>query len=113
MARILSVSYDSSLLATRQVILEAVGHEVVSACGFKEALEECERSGKFDLFILGHSIPRNHKQDLIVAFRSRCPAPVIALTRGDQVTVEGADFQIEPEPEELLSAVAQALPPEG
>ena len=79
MARIILVGYDSSLVASRQLILETVGYEVVSACGFKDAIDQCERGGKFDLFVLGHSIPRSHKQDLIVAFRSRCPAPVIAL----------------------------------
>lgn len=62
MARILSVSYDVSLLGTRQMILQNQGHEVVSALGFTEALKQCQSSKKFDLFILGHSIPHSDKR---------------------------------------------------
>lgn len=58
--RILSVSYDASLLATRRMLLEQKGYEVTSALGFSEAIECCKRSG-FDLFILGHSIIKKVK----------------------------------------------------
>jgi len=56
MARILSVSYDQSLLYTRQLILEQHGHSVVSAFGFTQALKCCHEAKDFSIFILGHSI---------------------------------------------------------
>lgn len=49
--RILSVSYDVSLLATRQLMLELKGYQVTSALGFTDALQHCKNGG-FDLFIL-------------------------------------------------------------
>ena len=104
MARILSVSYDKSLLSTREMVLRSRGHAVVSAFGFTEALKHCENSGKFDLFILGHSIPQFDKEALISAFRAKCNAPVVALTKvGERIA--SADFSLEPDPEELLRLV--------
>jgi len=78
--RILSVSYDASLLATRQMMLELRGYTVISALGFTEALEKCKASD-YDLFILGHSILKRDKQELIRAFRESCSAPILALER--------------------------------
>jgi DNA-binding response OmpR family regulator len=49
--RILSVSYDMSLLATRKMLLEQNGYDVDNALGFSKALTSC-RVGGFDLFIL-------------------------------------------------------------
>src|SRR5689334_5938113 len=98
MARILSVSYDPSLLKTRQLILEQQGHQVVSALGFTEAMRQCQSSDGFNLFILGHSIPHADKEALIAAFRVRCPAPVVALSNASEHHVTSADFEVEPEP---------------
>ena len=105
MARILSVSYDELLLSTRELILHNRGHKVVSALGFTKALKHCQSRNKFDLFILGHSIPHSHKEFLIAAFRNCSSAPVIALTKYGERPVHGADFQIEPNPEEFLKLV--------
>src|SRR5690348_11946100 len=71
--RILSVSYDPSLLATRGMLLEQRGYSVTSALGFSRAIEHCRASG-FDLFILGHSIPEMDKLELMKTFRGNCPA---------------------------------------
>ena len=58
MATILSISYDGSLLLTRQLLLQQMGHEVFSAEGFSKAYSLCETHGRrFDLIALGHSIP--------------------------------------------------------
>jgi DNA-binding response OmpR family regulator len=72
LARILSVSYDATLLHTRELLLVSEGHDVVSALGFHRGAEAC-RSGSFDLFILGHSIPQEDKLDLIGYFRQSNP----------------------------------------
>jgi CheY-like chemotaxis protein len=53
---ILSVSYNQAVLATRKMLLEHRGYNVTSALGFTDAVEQCQDS-RFDLFILGHSIP--------------------------------------------------------
>src|SRR5690348_9287655 len=110
MARILSVSYDQSLLYTRKLILEQHGHSVASALGFTQALKCCQEAKDFSIFILGHSIPREDKEALISSFRAHCPGTVIALTRSNEGPVAGADFEIEPTPEAILETVEQILP---
>lgn len=107
MARILSVSYDSSLLRTRELILRDLGHEVISALGFVEAMKKCQNDGPFDLFILGHSILHADKEALVSAFRTECPAPIIALHKASEPPVSGADFEIEPDPHALVKLVRQ------
>jgi CheY-like chemotaxis protein len=107
MARILLVSYDESLLKTRELILRNRGHKIVPALGYPQALKHCESGEKFDLFILGHSIPHSDKESLIGAFRARCPGPVVALIRYGEQPVQGAHFHIEPKPDELLELVGK------
>ena len=108
MAQILSVSYDELLLETRATLLRHEGYDVVSARGFEESLECCKQGG-FDLFVLGHSIPQEDKLRLVQTFRRHCRAPVISLLRNCDAPVAGADFHIEPDPRELLQAVANTL----
>lgn len=106
--RILSVSYDVSLLATRQLMLELKGYQVTSALGFTDALEHCKNSG-FDLFILGHSIPVKDKHALIKNFKENYPAPILSLERTDEERVL-CDFHVSPDkPEELLQKVAKII----
>ncbi len=109
MARILSVSYDVSLLGTRRLILQDQGHAVISALGFTEALEECRRAAGFDLFILGHSIPHSDKEALISAFRAHSAAPIVALRRQSEKPVLGANFEIEPDPEAVVNLVTRLV----
>ncbi len=64
--RILSISYDPSLLLTRQLLLQQMSHEVRSAEGFAKAWEiRREQAGRFDLIILGHSVPHSDKEPII------------------------------------------------
>jgi hypothetical protein len=107
-ARILSVSYDELLLRTRDALLKREGYEVVSSLGFSDSLEHCKRDN-FDLFILGHSIQHSDKQKLVETFRRECPAPIISLRRVDEPPVRGADYHVEPDPSQLLKAVAAVL----
>ncbi|HLK34295.1 MAG TPA: hypothetical protein VKT29_14470 [Terriglobales bacterium] len=109
MIRILSVSYDVSLLNSRQLLLESKGYEVVSVAKFDEALRQCERDARFDVFILGHSIPRGQKDTLVMAFRAHSSAPVIGLTRRGEDPTPLADVQTDPDPAQLLSAIANIL----
>jgi DNA-binding response OmpR family regulator len=102
--RILSVSYDPVLLATRQMLLEQKGYSVTSALGFTQSVEHCRNKG-FDLFILGHSIPEKDKLHLIETFRGSCAAPILSLERIGEPQVQ-CDFHASPDdPAEFLQVV--------
>jgi DNA-binding NtrC family response regulator len=106
--RILSVSYDVSLLATRRMLLEQRGYTVTSSLGFSTAIEHCQQSD-FDLFILGHSIPETDKVHLIRIFRENCSAPILSLERYGEGYV-ACDFHASPDdPEKFLKVVEDIL----
>ena len=106
--RILSVSYDGVLLATRQMLLAKNGYEVISILGFTEAVEQCQKSD-FDLFILGNSIPDKDKLHLIKTFRENCAAPILSLERINEKHVP-CDFYASPDdPERFLKVVDEIL----
>ena len=108
-ARILSISYNEVLLQTRHLLLEMQGYEVVSALDLNSALNHC-KSGGFDIFVLGHSIPHAEKEQMVNAFRDSCPNPIISLRRNaGQQPLAGADYDIEPDPEPLLKLIAQIV----
>ena len=103
--KILSISYDSTLLETRQLLLQSRGYEVTSSFGYTDSLEHCQRV-HWDLIIIGHSIPNQDKRVLVTQFRQSCDAPVLALHRFGEPELEGADHTITPEhPEQLLKMV--------
>lgn len=106
--RILSVSYDQALLATRKMLLEHRGYDVTSALGFSDAVEQCQNSD-FDLFILGHSIPEKDKLNLIKTFRSNCAAPIVSLERMGEKQVL-CDFHASPDdPAKFIQVVDDIL----
>lgn len=106
--RILSVSYDVSLLATRQWLLEQRGYSVTSSLGFTRAVEQCRQSD-FDLFILGHSIPDADKLSLITTFRENCSAPILSLERHGEDYVQ-CDFHASPDdPAKFVEVVDNIL----
>src|SRR5438309_2504715 len=106
--RILSVSYDVSLLATRKMLLEQKGYAVTNALGFSQAIKEC-RNGGFDLFVLGHSIPQTDKLELIDSFRANCPAPILSLERHGEDFVP-CDYHASPDnPEKFVQVVESIL----
>ncbi len=109
MARILSISYDETLLRTRHLLLGSVGHKVTSALGFHDAMQGYANPA--DLLIMGHSIPKNDKVDIIECFREKNPkALVIALTRAGEARLKEVDTYLNPgDPEELLRAIQFAL----
>ena len=108
--RILSISYDRSLLSTRQLILEQAGYEVTSALGFTDALEWCKK-GAFDLVLIGHSIPREDKQTLVKVARMVSQAPVLSILRPTSVPLAEVDYSVKSAdgPEALIAAVENAL----
>ena len=112
MARILSISYDEMLLRTRDLLLTDAGHVVTSAFGYHEGVEKSVVD-KFDMVIVGHSIPQKDKLDFIAKFRESNPeAAVIALTRAGEPRVHEVDYYVNPgDPEELLRSIAWIINP--
>jgi hypothetical protein len=90
------------------MLLEASGYEVVASLGYETSLNNCRRGG-FDVFILGHSIPKTDKRELINTFRKECPAPIVSLLRPNEAPLAGADYNIEPDPLKLLELVDELL----
>ena len=109
MARILSISYDESLLETRRMMLEREGYEVHSAFGFAKAIDMC-RSDEFDLIIMGHSIPHEDKLQILSKLRKVCKAPVLALMRQGEQPLETAQYVLDHwEPRHFLALVGRAI----
>jgi DNA-binding response OmpR family regulator len=108
--KILSVSYDESLLVTRQLILQQDGYQVTSALGFIEALRRCKEGG-FDLAIVGHSIPRSDKRVLLEEIHKSCRAPVLSLYKSSEGSLPGADYAMDAMdgPQALLEMVHKVL----
>jgi DNA-binding response OmpR family regulator len=109
--RILSISYDRSLLWTRQLLLEQLGYQVFSAEGFAQAWEAAEnRNNCFDLIILGHSIPPNDKKAIVAHMRDSCDCPILALLRPYESPVSEAAMSIDAgDPGGFLIAVRKML----
>jgi DNA-binding response OmpR family regulator len=100
------------LLATREMLLEEMGHKVVSADGFVEAMRHCDEINgeSYDLVVLGHSIPPSDKQAMMEKVKTSCDAPVLALLRPHEGPVAGAARSIVSfEPNIFLEAVRQVL----
>lgn len=107
MSRILSISYDQALLLTRELMLSREGFEVKSAVGFSAAVHACENE-KFDLVIMGHSIPSADQAFIIEKLKVLSKAPVLALRRPHDGPLESADYNLDPDdPARFLSYVKE------
>lgn len=109
--RILSISYDASLLTTRQWILERAGYDVSSALGFAEALEACKNHHSFDLVLMGHSMPQKDKMALFDALQPTCKAPLLSILRPGDTPIRQANYAVGADdgPDALLEAIETAL----
>ena len=84
------------------MLLESQGYEVAAPVGLAEARERCT-DGPFDVFILGRPVPEEDKPKLVKAFRRVSKAPIISVSASsDEQIADGADFHIQPDPEQLL-----------
>ena len=109
MPRILSISYDKALLQTRELILSREGFEVESAVGFSAARHACEK-GKFDLVIMGHSIPPEDKAAIIEQLRAGCDTPVLALHRPNESPLKTAEYNLDSwDPQRFLSYIKEIM----
>ena len=90
-ARILSVSYDQSLAATRELLFASVGLQVSSVLNIDQAIQLCATE-QFDLIVIGHSLPLAHRQLLLKELGHRCNAPILALHRLGEPPLTGATY---------------------
>jgi|ERR1700719_3777116 DNA-binding response OmpR family regulator len=113
-ARILSITYDRSLAATREMLFSSVGFQVFSASTLDQAINLCRRK-KFELIVIGHSIPLESRRLLVRELRRRCATPLLALHRPGETPVAGVDhvFDSTQSPARLLADVVGILRPES
>lgn len=110
--RILSVSYDSTLARTREMIFSAAGFQVATYMDGEDAVQAC-RQHSFDLIVIGHSIPLNERRNLLAEVRGLCQTPILALLRHGEPPLPGADFVFDASqsPVQLLETVMNILSP--
>jgi DNA-binding response OmpR family regulator len=111
MGRILNISYDASLLMTREELLKREGFEVVSVLGFEGALKAA-KTCQYDVVILGHSIPREEKRKIATEIKV-CDEHIrlLSLRRHDTAPLPEADFSLDASegPAVLVATVTEIL----
>ncbi len=75
--QILCISWEPELAKQREEIFGESGCHVTSVVGL-EAAEKAVMDD-FDLLVLGHSVPREHKRRLMRMFRAHSEAPILSL----------------------------------
>lgn len=104
--RVVCVSWDSSLAASREMLLDRDGYLVVSALGMTEALNKCREYTTADLLVLGHSVPQEEKRKIIAAFREHGKAPVLSLLNVNQRQLPEVEYAVEAlDPQRFLDTV--------
>jgi len=113
-ATILSVAYDPSLAATREMLFTSVGFQVSSASTIDQALQLCANRD-FDLVVIGHSMPLQQKRFLVKELRLRCDTPLLVLQRPGELLVQDVDYVFDSteSPALLLEAVVNIVTPQA
>lgn len=111
-AKILSVANDMSLASTREMLLSSVGFQVSSALTVGQAIQLCAAE-EFALVVIGHSIPRDHRQWLLKELRSNCTTPILAIRRPMEAPLIEADYTFDSaeSPALLVEMVIDILKP--
>ncbi|HSK46195.1 MAG TPA: hypothetical protein VLA83_20160 [Candidatus Binatia bacterium] len=112
-ASILSVTYDPSLAATREMLFTSAGFHVSSTSSINQALELCADKD-FDLVVIGHSMPMEQTRFLVKELRLRCDTPLLVLQRPGESLVTDVDyiFDSTESPALLLESVMNILSPD-
>jgi CheY-like chemotaxis protein len=106
---VLSVGFDSQLLATRNLVLQSAGYTVVRAFSLKAAAD-CFRTLDFDLVLLCQSIPTKEKNRLVSWIRvSGSRIPVVSVSEELCQEEDIACVTVSNEPDALLSVLRKAL----
>lgn len=111
-ARILCVTNDPSLAATRKMLFTSVGFQVSSTSSIHEALELCAHKD-FDLIVIGHSMLAEQTRLLVKELRLRCDTPLLVLQRPGESLVTDVDYIFDSmeSPALLLETVMNILGP--
>jgi hypothetical protein len=108
-SKILCVSYDESLLRTRDMILRKAGYDVTAALGFVEAQRLCAEQ-KFDVVVIGHTIPANDKLALIQCAQQGAGAAALCLRKPNDPVLREPDYSTDrTDPDGLVEAVKTTL----
>ena len=110
MALVLCTGTDRRVMQTRAMVLERAGHTVLSAMSEPELTELCS-TNRFDLAVIGHSVPPLEKPRILRLIRQHCPnAKVLELYTASQGRkLPDADGWLEgaiPHPNDLLEQVS-------
>ena len=109
-ASILQIAYTSTLLQTRQMILEQNGYKVVSALGNDQGIASAS-TGCFDVIMVGFSERHSTRKEVIRRLRQCAPnIPVVVLLAHEYERFPDADFAtLSEDPNKWLGAVADCV----
>jgi DNA-binding response OmpR family regulator len=101
-------------MKTRHYIFEQAGFDVTSAWGFSEAINQC-KNGKFDVVVLGHTLPPQDKTMLVSSLRDKCHCPIVSIRKPGQSKHPDADYSVDAGegPQAMLAAVREAVGQSG
>jgi len=109
MAKVLCTGWDTSLLATRALILQTAGHEVRQARTQNEVVFECAKQ-QFDVVVIGQTVTNRMKHLIVSVVRQNCPdVKILELYQPHMGrAVEDADSWLEV-PAEIPSDLAKRV----
>jgi hypothetical protein len=73
MALVLCTGVDTSVVRTRQLILERAGHVVVPAMDEASLITACQQN-RFEVAVVGQTVSAKTKRRIAHLIRERCPA---------------------------------------
>jgi len=93
MTTIVQIEYSSSLLETREDILQSLGHPVVSVLGSAAARNLDLSHGSVGVVLIGHGAPWEERSNLVAYFRETLPGvPIVASLRRRDKDFSAADY---------------------
>lgn len=106
---ILYAGRDSSLLLVRRLLLEYAGYIVTTAATYTAFVKEFY-AGDFDGVVLCNSIKNQERRKMASLVHHRSPSvPVIVISETAFSHYNFGTLTVEPQPESLLQALAEAL----
>lgn len=107
---VFQIAYDEKLLITRADLLKNRGYQVGSALGNDEARRILDKRHPYRLFIVGHSAPKETREELVRWLKTNFQGTkILALNPPDNTKLGEADYNlILNGPEDWLSIVATA-----
>jgi len=95
MTTIVQVEYSSSLLETREDILQSLGHPVVSVLGSRAARNLDLSHGSVGLVLIGHGAPWEERCNLVAHFRETLPGvPIVAFPIAGEIRISAEPITI-------------------